>query len=501
LKSDSGIRDTQFKIDGEQQIGELNTQLIKARTEIDEKRARLEQVRSVIAANGDIQSIPELTASATLTELRRKQAELNSRATDLQNKLGSRHLQVIAIQGELAAINQQISAEAEHVLGNMKNSYDIAVRQEQSLESNLQRLTVHVNSDVYVKLQELQRVADADRNLYNNYLSQYNEISERRTLQDASARIISPATLPRLSSSPRRSLFYAVGGVLGLGGGFLLAFLLEYLQSGVRTGAELEQSYGRPVVGIIPLVGDRRVRATTDDRLLPDDRLLQKMVVEPYPYLDQAVNAIRISLELASADAKVVLITSALPAEGKSTAAMLIAASSASSGKKTILLDCDFHKQSISRALKNTNRPGLSELLRRTAELKDVLTKDPVTATYLIPVGSMVPNTADLLMSQRMRDLIAALREEFDYIVIDAPPLLPVVDAVVLTALADMILMIVEWSETPRASISEAFKLLRPEAHRVSSIVLNKVDPKQLPRYGYHRGYGYGSDGQYSSNG
>ena len=113
----------------------------------------------------------------------------------------------------------------------------------------------------------------------------------------------------------------------------------------------------------------------------------------------------------------------------------------------------------------------------------------------------MVPNAADLLMSQRMRNLIAALREEFDYIVIDAPPLLPVVDALVLTTVADKILMIIEWGQTPRASISEAFRLLRPEAHRVAGIVLNKVDPNQLPRYGYRGGYGYGFDGEHAANG
>jgi polysaccharide biosynthesis transport protein len=498
LKSESNIRDAESSDYKQQQIGELNTQLMRARTEVEEKRARLEQVRSVIDTNGDIQSIPELTASATLTELRQKQAELNVRATDLQNKLGPRHLQVIAARAQLAAINQQINDEAEHILGNMKNSYDIAVRQQQLLEANLQNLTAHINSEVYVKLQQLQRVADADRNLYNSYLSQYNDISERRTLQDASARIISPATLPRSPSWPHRKLLYILGGAAGLGGGFLLAFLLEYLRPGVRTGAEIEQSYGRPVVGMIPLLQDRKVRDTSDDELL------RRMVVEPLSHLDEAVRAMRISLELASANPKVVLITSALPAEGKSTAAMLLAASSASSGKKTILLDCDLHKQATSKVLQNAHRPGLSELLRGTADLEDILTKDPVTGTYVIPAGSMVPNAADLLMSQRMQKLIAALREEFDYIVIDTAPLLPVVDALVLMTIADRVLMIVEWSQTPRASISEAFKLLRPEAHRVAGVVLNKVDLNQLPRYGYrgryHYGYRYGFDGKYSSN-
>jgi polysaccharide biosynthesis transport protein len=179
---------------------------------------------------------------------------------------------------------------------------------------------------------------------------------------------------------------------------------------------------------------------------------------------------------------------------------MLLAASSASAGKRTILLDCDLRQQSTSEALASESQQGLSELLRGTAELRHVMTKDPVTQAYLIPAGSMVPNAADLLMSQRMRDLITELRTEFDYIVMDATPLLPVVDALVLTSIADRVLVIVEWSQTPRAAISEAFKVLRPEAHRVAGVVLNKVDLTQVQRYGYSYGYHYPSVGKYHSN-
>ena len=152
---------------------------------------------SLIETNGGIDSIPELTASATLSELRRKQMELNWSAAELQNKLGERKAQVISIRAQLATVNKQIDAEAGHILGNMKNAYDIAVRREQSLEANLQSLTAKLDSETSIKLQELRRVADADRKVYESYLSQYNDIAERRELQDASARIISPATLPR----------------------------------------------------------------------------------------------------------------------------------------------------------------------------------------------------------------------------------------------------------------------------------------------------------------
>jgi exopolysaccharide transport family protein len=495
LKAENGIRDTGPNDVSERQIGELNTQLMTARAEVEEKRARLDQARHVIDTNGDIQSIPELTASTVLTELRQKQTELNWRVADLQAKVGEHHVQVIAIRAELAGINREISAEAEHILGNMKNAYDIAVRREQSLETNLQRLTGALgNSETYVKLQQLRRVADADRNLYDSYLSQYNEMAQRRTLQDASARIVSPANLPRAPNSSRRKLLYGVGAMLGLAGGFLLAFLLEYFRPGVKTGAEIEQFFGRPVVGIIPLVQHQKFRDA------PFNRLLNRIVDEPISHFSESVHAMRINLELSSANPKVILITSALPGEGKSTAAMLLAASSASSGKRTVLLDCDLRQQSTSETFRRRQEQGLSELLRGTAELMDVVTKDLATRAYVIPAGSMVPNAADLLMSQRMQDLIAELRGEFDYIVMDTSPLLPVVDALALATVADKVLVIVQWGQTPRTSISEAFKVLRPEVHRVAGIVLNKVDLNQVRGYGNRGTYHYRSVGKYFSN-
>jgi polysaccharide biosynthesis transport protein len=505
LKAESGIRDPGFSKLTEKQIGELSAQLATARAEAADRRARLEQARHMLDDGGDIQSIeklttaetqiestPELASSAELTQLRQKQAELNWRAADLQKKLGERHAQVIALRAELAGINEQINVEAEHMLDNIKATYDISMRREQALEADLQRLTARDNSEVYVKLRQLQRVADADRQLYDSYLSQYNDISERRTLQDASARIISPASRPISPISSRLKL-YALGGMLGLGSGFLLAFLLEY-RSGVKTVTEIEESFGRPVVGIIPLVQHRKFPGTLYDRLL------RRMVDEPLSQFSEAVHATRINLDLSSANPKVILVTSALPAEGKSIAAMLLAASSSGSGKRTVLLDCDLRRQSTSEAFRNKRQPGLSELLRGTAELMDVITKDPATKIYVIPAGSMVPNAADLLMSQRMGDLIAELRDEFDYIVMDTSPLLPVIDALALATTADKVLVVVEWGQTPRLSIAEAFKVLRPEAHRVAGIVLNKVDLNQLQGYGYRGGYGYRSVGKYFSN-
>jgi succinoglycan biosynthesis transport protein ExoP len=490
LKLENGIHDTESDDLRERQIGDLSAQVAAAREGVNDKRARLDQARHVIATKGDIESIPELTASPTLTELRRKQMELSLTAADLRKKVGERNVQVTSIPTELATINDEIDTEAERILSSMQNGYDIAVRREQSLEANLQTLTTRLDSKTYIKLQQLQRVADTDRKGYESYLSQYNDISERRALQDASARIVSPATLPR-SPSSGYAKFYALGGLIGLAGGLMLAFLLEYLKTGVSNSMEAEQSFGLPVVGIIPLMARQKTRGASGYR--PLDR----MVNEPLSHLSEAVRTMRIGLELSRANPKVILITSALPGEGKSTAAMLLAASSASSGKRTILVDCDLRLRTASAVLRRKHQPGLSELLRGAAKLTDVITEDPLTQVSAIPAGSMVGNPADLLMSQEMLDLIAALRRAFDYVIIDAPPLLPVVDALVLATVVDKILAVVAWRETPRASIHEALRVLGPAANRVAGIVLNKVDFKQLRGYG--AGYHYGSVAKYFS--
>ena len=503
LKIESGLHDTESDKVQEQQLHDLNTQLMAARAEVNETSVRLEQARHVIDTNGDVNSIPELsgsameraarpsngdvesipqgTASNTLRELRQRQMELNSRLADLQSRFGERNIQIISARADLATVNKQIDAEVGHVLAAMKNAHEIAVRREQTLGASLQSLAASFNSGAYVKLQQLRNAANADRKDYETYLGQYNNISEQREMQSASARIVSPATLPRSPTSNRLKL-YAIGGGMALGGALLLAFLLEYFRRGVKTSAEVEQSFGLPVVGLVPLVSQQKARS------ISHHQSLDRVVNEPLSHLSEAVRSMRVGLQLSSTSSKVILITSALPGEGKSTSAMLLAASSAGAGKKTILLDCDLRLRSTSEALRRQHQPGLSEFLCGTAKLTDVITQDPVTKINLIPAGSLKANAADLLMSQGMLDLIAVLRSHFDYVIMDSPPLLPVVDALALAAGADKILVVVEWCRTPRATIYEVFRVLGPEANRVAGVILNKVDFSELPGYG---GYQY----------
>ena len=309
LKVESGLHDTESDKVQEQQLHDLNTQLMAARADVNETSVRLEQARHVIdtngdvnsiselsgsameraarpTRNGDVESIPEGTVSNTLKELRQRQMELNSRLADLQSRFGERNIQIISARAGLATVNKQIDAEVGHVLAAMKNAHDIAVRREQTLEASLQSLAASFNSGTYIKLQQLRHAADADRKDYETYLAQYNNISEQREMQSASARIVSPATLPRSPASNRLKL-YAIGGGIGLVGALLLVFLLEYSKSGVKTREEVEQFFGLPVVGLVPLVSLQKARG------ISYHQSLGRVVNEPLSHLSEAVRSMR----------------------------------------------------------------------------------------------------------------------------------------------------------------------------------------------------------------
>jgi succinoglycan biosynthesis transport protein ExoP len=489
LESEPGVTGAGMS---EQQISDLNKQLMTARGEVEEKRAQLDQVRQVSEGHGNIQDIPAIMASPVITQLRQQQSELSWREQQLRKRLGDNHMAVKLAGAELGDIDIRIRKEVNHILEDMKNAYDIAVRREQLLEANLKILTASRNNPAAMKLRQLQRADDADHKLYESYLSQFNSISTRQLLQDASARIISPADLPPAPSDPRRKRFFAVAGVLGLGGASMLVFLLEYLWAGVKTSTDVERSFGCPVVGVIPFLG-----AGKDRRRSPYDRLVHTVVDAPLSQFSEAVRAVRIQLQRSNLDRtpQVVLITSSLPGEGKSAIARLLAASSAMSGHKTVLVDCDLHHRQISTIV-GQEQPGLVEVLTGKAKIEEVTIKDLETGTAIIPAGSISGNPADLLISRRMHEVIGRLRDNYDFIVIDTSPLLAVVDALALAAMVDKILVIVEWSRTPRTSISEAFKALKPEAHRIAGVVFNRADLKQMQGYGYISGYGYRSPGQ-----
>ncbi len=489
LKAQSGFTDTGKGSLKQQQITDLTTQLTLARADLSEKRARLEQARQLSQGNGSLLDIPETANSSVISQLRMQQLLLTQQEEQLRAKLGDRHAQVLAVAAQLADLNKQIQGQAAHILGDLENSYDISLRREQAVADSLNKLTaVPSDTAAFVKIEQLQRIADADSKLYDAYLSQYDQIVAREALGSNVERIISPAWLPSDPIFPRRLLFYI--GAVGFGGmlGVALALAADLLQTRVKLGAEAEQLFGYPVIGNIPSLPRQRSRRLRRDG---NRGLVRSVVTETFSPVNEAIRAMRVSLRLSNLDRelKVILVTSALPAEGKSAVAALLAASSAAAGQRTVLVDCDVRGRRVSREF-GAQHPGLTDLLAGNADLPAVTLCDPDSGCHVIPAGSRIPNPGDTLGSRQMAEFMTHLRAEYDYIVIDTPPLLSVVDALVLATMADKVLMVIDGSHSHSDSVTEAFRLLRPEARRIAGIAFNKVGPDQLRHYGYYGAYG-----------
>ena len=495
IKAQSGLSDIGLNGGGlsvnvaEQQMSELNKQLGDARGEVMEKKLRLDQAQHLFDSGGDIQAIPDVMTSLAITELRQKQSQLNWQEQELSRRYGEHHTEVIAIRAQLAGINMQMHDETQHIITNLQSTYNLALERENALEGKLKSLAVpgSDNSSAYVKLRALQPAADAKRKLFEQALGDLDELSRRAAADDEGGRVIAPASLPRPPDRLRSVLIYMFVAALGTGVGILIGYLAEYLQAGFRTHVMVERMLGYPVLGMIPVLRRRF-------RRVPGEMLVENLMRERRSQLSTAVETARIVLSFSnSGKAKVLLLISALPGEGKSAVSRLLAVSSALSRQRTALVDCDLHHGSISRQF-GAERLGLAQLLKGETDLESVTVYDQNTGLSIIPAGSAVENPADLLGSQAMRELLTQLREQYDYVVMDASPLLPVADALTLAAIADKIVMIVEWRRTPRTSVVEALKTLSFAGHSISGIVLNKVDYKRLASYGYGfaRDYNYG---------
>jgi succinoglycan biosynthesis transport protein ExoP len=485
LKAESGMSDTGGKANvSEQQISDLNTQLMSARNEVANQGATLRQARLVLTSNGNVEEIAEVMRSTVIGQLHTQQLELNRREDVLQDRLGESHPEVLAIRAQLESVNKAVKAEAARVVGTMQHSYDSAVEREASLEQSLQDLTSQRgNSQAFLKLQQLERVADGDRKLYESYLSQANQLSVYQPVQDSSARIITPATLPIRPSSPRRVLFYGFGGFVGAGLGFMLAFGIEFFRTGIKTETEVERTFGYPVLGVIPFIQPGR-----SPPQIEAGWLVHRMIEAPLSEIGEALRRIRfrlnLELPLGGGRPKAVLLTSAIPGEGKSATAMLLAASCAAAGQRTAIVDCDLRHHSLSSLLAREHL-GLADLLRGEANIDEVVAWVPAARVDLIPAGVDPSDAADLLTAERMDALVAQLRGRYDVVILDASPILTVVDGLVIARTADIVVLVAEWSRTSRESISEAIKVLRHDSNRVAGVVLNKADLRELRSYGY----------------
>lgn len=463
-----------------QQVAELNTQLILARTTRAEAEARLRQVQSLLGGQGGVDSAAEVLASPLIVKLKEQEAEIMRRAAELATQYGPKHPRRINVQAELDDIKAKIGLEVQKVVQSLRNEADVARAREASLGASLESLKENVGraSSAEVRLRALEREANANRGLFETFLSRLKETVAQQDLHRADARIISRADVPERPSFPRAGLILAAAFATALIAGVAAALLLERLDPGFRSSEQIEARLNIPGLGSIPRLGGRRSLGRS-----PESDVLER----PASAFAEALRTLHTALLLSDADRppKTVLITSATPREGKSTVALSIARLTARAGRKVLLIDADLRRPRVDRALRLKTRPGLADLLARPADWQRAIQRDRASGLDVLPAGEAAASPPDLFGSEQMRALLADMGEAYDLVILDSPPVLAVSEARILARLVDRTVFVVRWATTPREVAALGLKQIREAGGQVAGAVLSMVDGREHVRYGY----------------
>jgi succinoglycan biosynthesis transport protein ExoP len=325
-------------------------------------------------------------------------------------------------------------------------------------------------------------------------------------LRSSNIRIVDPAMVPTSPARPAKAKNIMLAFLVGLIGGIGLALMREYLDNTVKTPDDIESLARLPSLAVVPqFTGSNGSKARG---MLPalssngEERSIELVAQHlPKSQMSEAFRALRTSILLSQADhpPQVILVASALPREGKTTAAANLAVTLAQLGDRTVLVDADLRKPGVGRLLNlgSGKYAGLSSYLAGVSSLDLVSVPHPAIPNLVaIPTGPLPPNPADLLSSHRLADAIAELRTKFKFIVLDSPPIMAVTDAVILSVLADGVLLVVRSGETPKVAFTRTRDLLSSVKCRILGVVLNAVDSSSPDYYYSYRyypySYGYG---------
>src|SRR5713226_2802174 len=484
-----------------QKLDELN----KALTAAESERMDRESVYRLVQS-GDADTIASaatlLDAAGTgaqsgtglLEGLRTKEADVRIQAAELSTQFGPSYPKVAQLNNQLKEIDAQILLETRKVAGKIRGQYMAALQRETMLHDALEKQKQEANklNESAIQYSILKRDLESYRQLYEGLMEKMKQAGVSAGLKSNNFRIVDVARVPTAPIEPNIPRNLAFAFMLGLTSGVGLAFLLEGLDNTVRTTEQAQMISGLPPLGMIPL-GSRTARdgANSKRLVIATSKEAVELVtqVRPQSQMAESYRALRTSLLLSSLGAppKVIMITSALPQEGKTTTSINCAVVLAQKGIRVLLIDADLRRPSIHKTLGMGPRSGLSNVLTGSATLQQTIARSPVLPNlFILPAGTPPPNPAELLASTNMRDVLEELRSQYDHIVVDTPPTLSVTDAVVLSPRADAIVLVIRSGQTTKQALRRSRNVLLQVNAKVSGVLLNAVDLSSPDYYYYY---------------
>lgn len=483
----------------EQEVSTYNQQLATAQADQAVEEARLRAARSQLARGSTGGDVGEALQSSVVGQLRGQRSTVAARVADLQARYGPEWPALLRARQELAAIDGQIQAEIQRVISNLEARVQVARDRTASLQSTLGRTrgTLASNNAASVRLNELERNAQSVRTLYEGLLERYQETTNQSGNETADSRLLQAAQASGAPSSPNVPVNLVLGFILALGCGLAAVVLVELMDDGLITSEDVQRRLGLPMLGTVPLmmsIADRK-----DRRMAPTEYLLNR----PLSAFAESFRTLRTSImyaKLGSA-AKVVVVTSALPGEGKTTTAVCLAISAAQAGLKVVIVDCDIRRRNVSRLLGVDADHGLLDVLDGSMTLADVLLKGEASGAWVLPTAKRDFTPREVFNTPEMAALLSRLREDFDMVILDTAPVLAVAETRVLASQADAVMFLTRWRKTPAKAAEAALRSLEQSDATVAGAVLTQVDMQEQARYGYgDPGYYYTAYKGYYTN-
>ncbi|MDQ5988215.1 MAG: Tyrosine-protein kinase etk [Syntrophus sp. SKADARSKE-3] len=482
-----------------QKLAELNRQVVEATSKRVEAETRFRQAKSMGDNNDAMGSIPEVLNNLLIQDIKRQEVEIYKKLSELSKRYGSNHPQIIALNNEMKTLNSRKASEIQRVVNALQNEYRVSLAREQSLKGSLNQQkgeSLSMNQKA-IDYTVLKREADMSREMFDLLIKRFKETSLTEDIRTGNIRVIDPAEIPKSPVKPKKAQNILLAIVVGLSMGVGLAFFLEYLDNTIKLPEEVNALLKIPYLGPVPAIAHEDDSESAVQERDPQVDLIA--FKSPKSTASEAYRGIRTSLLFSSADSapQVILVSSSGPQEGKTITSSNIAVTIAQTGNKVLIVDCDMRRPKLHKLFGCDRDVGMSNVLVGNCPLEEAIVHTQVPNIDIIPSGPIPPNPSELLGSQHMQALIERVRNFYDRIIIDSPPITAVTDAVILSKFVDGVIVVIRSGVTHREVIKNGVAQLQSVGAKILGSVLNGVNMGRDSYYYYqYYYYYYGHDGE-----
>jgi succinoglycan biosynthesis transport protein ExoP len=483
------------KLVNEQQLGELSSQLVITRKRTADTQARVDRIETILRGDTVNATVTDSLNNGVVNKLREKYLDNLNKEADWSARFGANHLAAVNLRNQMKGILASIREELVRLAETYKSDLEIAKLNQDAAQKELAATVAQSQeaNQLKVTLRALESSAKTYRTQYDSSLTRYAEMVQQQSFPVTEARMISAAASGFKTSPVTRNVlsFALLGGIL-LGAG--IGWLRESSHRVFRTSKQVEAILGKDSIALLPLLVTKETSRTSKESVSEDPKLIARghdaawtVMDAPFSRFAEDIRSIKLAIDLGGVvkTTRVVGFTSSVPEEGKSTTSTAFALLAAQAKARVILVDCDIRNPSLTRRLAPRATIGILDVLSGNASLVDAICRDPVTNLFFLPaiVKSRLANSSEILASDAMKKLFEGLRSNFDYIIVDLSPLVPIVDVRSSLSFVDSYVLVVEWGRTSIDTVQRALHSARAVYDKVVGVVLNKVDIDALGRF------------------